>query len=160
MSQILDCTGRSRADCFLTLSLFSLRPAPKLKVAENSLPWEVIVGAVFSVCSVCTARPRSSCIPTQTVLPLLVSGWCLSGRVRAARPGAGPGAIKTHWRRNCRYNCLPATGHGAAAARHWAALVFNVISATLQCAVLMLCVLACVLSCFTPWLISDQAAID
>ena len=160
MSQILDCTGRSRADCFLTLSLFSLRPAPKLKVAENSLPWEVIVGAVFSVCSVCTPGPdHPASRPKQSSLCWCRDGVCLDG---CGWPGRvpGPAAIKTHWRRNCRYNCLPATGHGAAAARHWAALVFNVISATLQCAVLMLCVLACVLSCFTPWLISDQAAID
>ena len=56
----------------LSLSLFSLCPARKLKVAENenSLAREVIVGAAVFV------QP-AQIIPTQTVIPLLVSGWCL-----------------------------------------------------------------------------------
>ena len=103
-----ECAGRSRTECFLTLSLFSLCPAPKLKVAENSLAWEVIVGAVFAQPGPDHPDPNSH--PSVGV-----------GMVSAvARPGGGPGcyqdplkeelSVQLFTRHRTRRRCGPGTG--------------------------------------------------
>ena len=138
-----ECAGRSRAECFLTLSLFSLCPAPKLKVAENSLAWEVIVGAVFAQPGPDHPDPNSHpSVGVGMVSAVTRPGGQAGWRARLlSRPTEG-GTVGT--------TVYPPPDTAPLRARHWAALVSNVISATLQCAVLTLCVLTCVLSCFTP----------